>query len=133
MVVSVYLCVYMTTMQSITQSAVQERLVMEEELKKALDRCEELKQSSVPAVDGVDIFECYKVTGEGRVLETDILSRTSKGSSEFWRIGQTAVISQRYQSSCPDGGPCVRVCSHVTLRPTSPGLRLLPPQPPLSL
>ncbi len=60
----------MTTMQSITQSAVQERLVMEEELKKALDRCEELEQSSVPAVDGVDIFECYKVTGEGRVLET---------------------------------------------------------------
>ena len=41
-------CVYMTTMQSITQSAVQERLVMEEELKKALDRCEELEQSSVP-------------------------------------------------------------------------------------
>ena len=36
----------MTTMQSITQSAVQERLVMEEELKKALDRCEELEQSS---------------------------------------------------------------------------------------
>ena len=60
----------MTTMQSITQSAVQERLVMEEELKKALDRCEELEQSSVPAVDGVDIFECYKVMGEGRVLET---------------------------------------------------------------
>ena len=57
-------------MQSITQSAVQERLVMEEELKKALDRCKELEQSSVPAVDGVDIFECYKVTGEGRVLET---------------------------------------------------------------
>ena len=48
MVVSVYLCVYMTTMQSITQSAVQERLVMEEELKKALDHCEELEQSSVP-------------------------------------------------------------------------------------
>ena len=46
MVVSVYLCVYMTTMQSITQSAVQERLVMEEELKKALDRCKELEQSS---------------------------------------------------------------------------------------
>ena len=43
-------------MQSITQSAVQERLVMEEELKKALDRCEELDQSSVPAVDGVDII-----------------------------------------------------------------------------
>ena len=43
-------------MQSITQSAVQERLVMEEELKKALDRCKELEQSSVPAVDGVDIF-----------------------------------------------------------------------------
>ncbi len=41
-------CVYMTTMQSITQSAVQERLVMEEELKKALDRCEELDRSSVP-------------------------------------------------------------------------------------
>ena len=50
MVVSVYLCVYMTTMQSITQSAVQERLVMEEELKKALDRCKELEQSSVPMV-----------------------------------------------------------------------------------
>ena len=48
MVVSVYLCVYMTTMQSITQSAVQDRLVMKEELKKALDRCEELEQSSVP-------------------------------------------------------------------------------------
>ena len=44
-------------MQSITQSAVQERLVMEEELKKALDRCEELEQSSVPM-------------GKGRVLET---------------------------------------------------------------
>ena len=29
-------------------------------------------------------------------------------------------------SSCPDGGPCVRVFSHVTLRPTSPGLRPLP-------
>ena len=43
---------------------------MEEELKKALDRCKELEQSSVPAVDGVDIFECYKVTGEGRALET---------------------------------------------------------------
>ncbi|XP_064390871.1 uncharacterized protein LOC135338733 isoform X4 [Halichondria panicea] len=41
-------------------SAVQERLVMEEELKKALDRCKELEQSSVPAVDGVDIFECYE-------------------------------------------------------------------------
>ena len=50
----------MTTMQSITQSALQERLVMEEELKKALDRCKELEQSSVPAVDGVDIFECYQ-------------------------------------------------------------------------
>ncbi len=50
----------MTSMQSITQSAVQERLVMEEELKKALDRCKELEQSSVPAVDGVDIFECYQ-------------------------------------------------------------------------
>ena len=36
-------------------------------------------------------------------------------------------------SSCPDGGPCVRVSSHVTLRLTSPGLRPLPPQPPLSL
>ena len=36
----------MTTMQSITQSAVQERLVMEEEVKKALDRCKELEQSS---------------------------------------------------------------------------------------
>ena len=60
----------MTTMQSITQSAVQERLVMKEELKKALDLCKELKQSGVPAVDGVDIFECYKVTGEGRILET---------------------------------------------------------------
>ncbi len=65
-----YLCVYMTSMQSITQSA--ERLVMEEELKKALDRCKEWEQSSVPAVDGVDIFECYQLTGEGRVLETGI-------------------------------------------------------------
>ena len=43
-----------------TQSAVQERLVMEEELKKALDRCKELEQSCVPAVEGVDIFECYQ-------------------------------------------------------------------------
>ncbi len=51
----------MTSMQSITQSAVQERLVMEEELKKALDRCKELEQSSVPAVDGVDIFYLKQV------------------------------------------------------------------------
>ncbi len=63
--------VYMTSMQSITQSAVLERLVMEKELKKALDRCKELEQSSVPAVDGADIFYLkqaikWQASGEGR-------------------------------------------------------------------
>ncbi len=36
-------------------------IVMEEELKTALDRCKELEQSSVPAVDGVDIFYLKQV------------------------------------------------------------------------
>ena len=80
MVVSVYLCVYMTTMQSITQSAVQERLVMKEELKKALDHCEELEQSSVPM-------------GYTRVLQT---TGDKSGTVYLYRLWHTICTASMY-------------------------------------
>ena len=70
----------MTTMQSITQSAVQERLVMEEELKKALDRCEELEQSSV-------------LMGYTRVLQT---TGDKSGTVYLYRLWHTICTASMY-------------------------------------
>ncbi len=76
---------------------------MEEELKKALDRCKELEQSSVPAVDGVDIFECYEQEKE------EYLKQVIKWYSKECFMKYTG------QSAYGLGVIAMRVCIFVTL------------------